>query len=59
MAFYDKDKGIVYSIEDKETFQEVQVSFSPKGIRTPKANKIIKWILGDLENNNKNYEPKI
>ena len=49
MAYFDEKRGdIVLSREDKEMFDEIKASFQPTGgVRTPIANRIMKWILPD------------
>lgn len=52
MAYFDEKRGeVVLSEEDKEMFKEVHSHFSPKGLRTPVADSIMRKIWGKLSTN--------
>lgn len=48
MAYYDRDKGIVLNEEDKEMFKQSAYNFQLKKSHHPVTDKIMKWVVGDL-----------
>jgi len=44
-TFNEKSGNIDLSVEDVEMFKEIGSNFTPNGIRTPNADRIIKAIM--------------